>query len=413
MYQQNTFMKRLTVAFGITMALVMAFSVILPVIAPQTQPVQSINPTAAPLPTFPAPPDPSTISFDSTFLHPTGLYSVAEPTGWLASQPNVSQGGAATTTMVNADALSIIQVELDRSLDETDAPLTLDDVDARYNQAYLASSWAQYGSWSESQRTREGDNLVLDFALTLNNQRYVSRQKAWTDGDWFYSVRVVAPDNASNTLVHVLDGVADSLTPNKQFLSSPFHWASYFDSADQYIIRYPHTWSLTDSAPGRPTSLTAEGNIALRVETAEAAITDEAAAREWVESTRAGVSVVSVEPITREGAEGFSVAYSATTADGDSQSGLVVLLNDAAGKLYTANLRFPQANVDLNNDEDRASYSDLVDVMNSFNLLPQASQAEATADAPEAEATEEAEADAETEVIVTEEATEEADTDSE
>lgn len=403
MYQQNTFMKRLTIAFGIVMALVMAFSVILPAIAPQTPAVQTINPTAAPLPTFPPPPDPAVITFNDTFLHPSGLYSVAEPTGWFASQPTVTQGGAATTTMVNAEALSIIQVEVDRSLTETEAPLTLDDVDARYNQAYLASSWAQYGSWTESERNRVDDQLILDFALTLNNQRYVSRQKAWTDGDWFYSVRVVAPGNATDTIVHVLNGVAESLTPNKQFLASPFNWTSYFDSADQYIIRYPHSWTLADSAPGRPTSLSADGNISLRLETTESAITDESAAREWVESSRAGLNVLSVEPVTREDAEGFSVAYTLTTADGDIQSGLVILLNDAEGKLYTANLRFPQAGIDLNDAENRALYSELVDVVNSFNLLPQADTEESE---PVAEAIED-ESEAEAEETITEEAIEE------
>ena len=43
---------------------------------------------------------------------------------------------------------------------------------------------------------------------------------------------------------------------------------------------------------------------------------DEQAARDWAESLGSTIEVVSIVPVTRVGAEGFSVAYTARTPDG-------------------------------------------------------------------------------------------------
>jgi hypothetical protein len=128
----------------------------------------------------------------------------------------------------------------------------------------------------------------------------------------------------------------------------PFDWQAYYDHILNHIIRYPSGWTVTDSAPGRPASITGSDGEALRVEALpDTAIADEDAASAWVESQRSGSTVSSVVPVVRGDASGFSVAYAFTTADGAPQSGLAVLLNGADGTLHVANLHFSAENMDL------------------------------------------------------------------
>lgn len=373
--QSSPLMKRLTIGFGITMAAVMALSVILPTMGRNATQQTTVQPTQVAVPTFPPPPDLTGISFTNIYLHPTGLYSVAQPTGWPLSQPATTDTSA-RTTMTNTGAQSVIQVDVEKL--QKDGPVTLDDVDARYTQSVLASSWSNYSSWRETGdrvRTEDG-KLQMDFALTAQNQQYVARQLAWTDGEWVYSVRVITPDNATDMLRYVLAGVASSITPNKVFASTPFGWTAYRDTVFNHIVRFPSTWVVEDSAPGRPTSISGDNGAVLRVQAqADTSVADADAARAWLETARPGAAAVNVVPVSREGGDGFAVSYTFTNADGEVQSGLAVLLNGADGALHSANLRFDGSSVDLTSEEGRAAQPDLALVMDSFVILPGLAQA--------------------------------------
>lgn len=368
--QTSSTMKRLTVVFGISMAAVMALSVILPTLGRNAATTETrAQPTAAPIPTFPPPPDPATISFDSIYLHPSGLYSVAQPTGWVAAPPETT-ATSARATFTNPGAQSIVQVDVETLLRAE--PVTLDDVDARYTQSWLASSWSNYRTWRETgDRVRTPDGkLQMDFALTAQNQQFVSRQLAWTDGEWLYSVRVVTPDNATDALRHVLDGVARSIAPNKVFAGTPFGWSAYHDSVYNHIVRFPTTWTVADAADGRPASISGPNGSALRVEAQPGrSAADPAAARAWVAAARPGAEVLNVVPVSRGEADGFAVSYRFTNADGEAQSGLAVLLNGADGALHTANLRFLANGLDLTTEEGRAAQPELAQIMDTFVVL--------------------------------------------
>jgi hypothetical protein len=364
-------LKRWSYLIGISMVAILILSAILPLIAPNNinTPQQRVEPT--PAPTLPPPPDLSAITFDQIYLHPSGLFTVAEPSGWLPSQP-ITASSNARAVFSNSTAQSVIQVDIDRPTVAEEGPLTLDNVDALFNQSWLSASWRQYSRWEESSRIRtEDERLVIDFALTSNNQTYVARQTAWTDGEWIYSVRVVMPQNATEALLFLLDNVAATLQPQKEFATTPFDWKAYFDPQDAHIIRYPSNWTLADSAPGKPASIEGTNGTLLRVEAvADTVISSADDARAWVENLRGGASVLSVESISRDETEGFAVAYSYRTVDGDPASGLAVLLNGADNKLHVANLRFPGSEIDLNADTVSESYTDLVALMNSFTLRP-------------------------------------------
>lgn len=338
--------KRASIILGVFMAIVLIAGVIIPLFTNNlTTTTTTQTSTDTPAPTFPPPvSDFSTISFDQYYLHPTGLFILPQPTGYEVSQPNTSQT-IAQVNLVNSSALSVI----DAYVEDPGGPITAEELNARFDQATLAQSWARFSTWNELSRRMDGESLIIDFDVALQGQTYVARQKVWTDGDWIYVVRVLAPDNATNFLVYILDNLASRLQPFKQFIGTPFSWQSYYDHTLNHIIRYPSGWTVTDSAPGRPASITGTSGELLRVEArANTTIADEAAAREWVESQRSGATVLSVAPVTRDDASGFSVAYTFATVDGAPQSALAVLLNDSDGTLHVANLRFSADNVDLN-----------------------------------------------------------------
>jgi hypothetical protein len=196
----------------------------------------------------------------------------------------------------------------------------------------------------------------------------LARQSSWTDGQWIYSVRVVTPETMVDLLKYVLDNETTTLKPNKQFVGIPFDWPGYFDQTTGYIIRYPGTWSVTDSGLGRPASISGP-NAALRVEAQANAANDEAAARKWVEDTVPGSTIVSAKAVERAGAKGFQVAYSFTTPDGDKQSGAALLLNGPDAALHIANLRLNAADVDLNSDAAATNNADAVKVLSSFQAI--------------------------------------------
>lgn len=362
--------RRASIILGVFMAVVLIAGVILPLFSQNATTTQTIQPTDAPVPTFPPPiSDFTTISFDEYYLHPTGLFMIAQPTGFDVSQPN-SSVTIAQVNMVDQEALSVI----DAYVEDAGTAISAADLDARFNEATLDQSWSRFNNWTELSRRMDGDTLVIDFEVILQNMTYVARQRVWTDGEWIYVVRVLAPENATDFLVFLLDQLAGTMQPFKVFVGTPFDWQAYYDHTLSHIIRYPSGWVVADSAPGRPASITGTDGEALRVEAqANTSVADEEAARAWVERQRSGATVLSVAPVTRDEVSGFSVAYTFRTADGAPQSGLAVLLNGTDGTLHVANLRFAAEDVDLN-------VVDTEVVTAAVEVTP---EAEATVEAPD------------------------------
>lgn len=375
--------RRNLIIIGVVMLVAMGASTLLPLLrqSVRTQANQpEVRPTEAPLPTFPAPiANLESITFDQTYFHPSGLFSVAQPGGWIPNQ-EVSDPDSAEVSMNNSETLSVIQVAV---LVPAEPVANLDQLEAIYTTRYLNESWRNYRNPNETGRRREGDKLLIDFELmNFQRQTLVARQVAWTDGDWIYQVRVVTPENATEMLVYLLNRIVPTLQPNKQFIGTPPDWNAYHDTTTEAFIRYPADWTLEDSAAGRLASISGSAGEVLRVETQpDTSVTDDASAREWVEANQDGAEVLSVEPVTRGESEGFSVAYRYTDIDGEGHSGLAVLLNGPDNALRVANLRFPEMDVDLNSGGAQESFGNLVTVMDTFMLLPVSESAEATEEA--------------------------------
>lgn len=367
--------RRASMILGGVMIAAIALSAILPIFTNNATnalatAVATTAPTVTPPPVLT---DFTTIAFDQDYLHPSGLFSVAAPTGWIPGQETSKPEGV-EITMNNGTLLSVIQTSVQIS---PTVVADLDEVDSIYTSANLNSSWSNYARYAETglnyretSRTRDGDKLTIDFELkNTRGQIFVARQVAWWDTDWIYSIRVVTPDNQIELLKFLMDNVVASFKPNRIFAGTPGDWRAYFDPSNNLVVRYPSDWSVTDSAIGRPTTITGSDAV-LRVQSQSvSAPLDEASAAAWVTTNVAGATVTSTEPVTRGTLAGFSVAYTYTDTDGNPNSGVAVLINGENNTLYSANLRIFEANVDLNDDTAQASHDQLVKVLGTFQLL--------------------------------------------
>lgn len=367
MQKMNT-TQRLSVILGISLAVVMGLSLVLPALTRDNlQSVPTVPPpTTTPLPTFPPPiTNFSGITFDTDYLHPSGMLVVSQPTGWTPTTPfnNATQVQA---NFNNPQALSVIETYIEKPV----SPIaSLDDVSARFNTSALQASWARYTRWNELSRRQENNRLIIDFELERARQIFLARHIAWYDDDYIYVSRVVVPENAQALLFFMVEAMTSHIRPLEQFAGTPLEWTSLFDDSTQHILRYPNTWSVTDGERGQPVSLEAADGTRVRVEARNDSVDDEAAARAFVQGLRPGATVVTVEETTRPGADGFVVAYQFANADGDSESGLAVLLNGEDGRLHIANASIPVAGLDLTSAEARAAYFDLTTAFDTFSLL--------------------------------------------
>lgn len=364
--------QRFAQIMGIGLAIAMGASLLLPLFSMNTPTNNTQPPTTAPEPTVPTPPDTATITFDETYLHPSALFTVAVPSGW-SPENDFSTTGEAQVTMRNPDILSVVEVRVLRPVQGVE--LTTEGISDFFSNDWLASSWREYTSWRETERRTEDDQLIIDFNLSRASQDYIARQISYTDGTWIYSARTVTPSNAPQVLRHVLDNVIDSFQPVERYIGAPMEWQSYFDSETNVVLRYPGTWTVADSAPGAPTSITGDA-AQLRFETLDETLGSEDAAQEYVAGLRSNLDVQSVETVEQGDLSGYTVSYTLTTLDGATQSGIVQILNGDA--TYVMNLLLADAEVeDLNTVDAEANpqLANTLSLLDSFAILPELASA--------------------------------------
>lgn len=362
--------QRTYAIFAIVMAGLMGLTAILPALAPQTAPQQVIEPTATPQPTLPPPPaDLAAIAFDNVYLHPSALYLVNYPDGWEPARPS-NNGTQVQVNFENNAALSIIETYIEYP---AEPPANLQDLSARYDQNTLQRGWSRYNSWTEVDRTldTERNAVVIDFELTLRSQPYLARHVAKLTGDGeIYVTRVVTPSNARALLLDLLAKAEASIAPVDLYEGTPIQWNGYYSAEDNVVIRYPNNWILRDGGPGEPVTIEGSGQGVLRIESvADTVIADEDAARAFVAALRPDAEIRTVEAVERNGGSGFAISYVYRTLEGEPQSGVAVLLNDADSMLRVATVRVQNFDVDLLTTEPTvAAVTDAAQVARTFNL---------------------------------------------
>lgn len=365
--------QRITLFLGIFLSFGMVASAVLPLLQNQVTNNQAqTQATTVPLPTQPPPPDTSTITFDSTYFHPSGLFTVAIPSSYSLSN-EFNNESEALVTMDNPAAQSVLELRVlnpaeDVSLDSAQ------NLGEQFTSEWLRTTWNGYSPWQEDVRRVDGDNLIMDFSLGRSGQDYVARQVAFTDGTWIYMIRVVAPSNASESMQYILNNVLESFNPIDRYAGESLAWDGYFDNSASHLLRFPGTWTVADGVDGAPASISGE-NAQLRVETSDATIDSADAASEYVAGLRSNITVSSVEEVEQYGNTGFRVAYTQSTADGANQSGAVLLIN-GADTTHVVNLLTDVADADLNTVDVMAEDADqaLVDArktLDSFSLFPE------------------------------------------
>jgi hypothetical protein len=367
----GTMSKRVTYAFT---ALMIA-ALIVPLIAGNlgSPTTQTVEPTEIAIPTFPPPmTDFSGIEFSEQYLHPSGLFAVGVPTGWnvVPSSP-AGPTGAPEVNMNNTSIESTIAVLVEAGGEAIQSPA---DLSGYFNSSRLAGSWPRFqGGQRELRRDEMGDRLVIEFALTDSQRReYFARHASWTDGEWIYTARVVVPNNATRLLDFMLDPVITSVQPMEQFKGTPVTWSAFYDEINKHILRHPTSWRITDGGEdGQFTSFSSLEGVEAFVTSEETPLADEAAAREWVESLRGGISVDDIQPVTRPGGEGWAATYTYTDFEGTQRSGYAVLLNGEDGKLHVASALLPEGGLNLLTEDtsELGPYAQTAQVLNTFSLV--------------------------------------------
>lgn len=372
--RDKTMQRRITLFLGILLSFGMVASVVLPLISQNTQAAPVAQPTEIPVPTAPAPPATASILFDQNYLHSSGLFTVAIPTGWTIAN-EFSTLSEAQVTMQNPSALSVLEVRVVQPSEG----VTLDsagNLGAQFTEEWLRSSWRQYSTWREDARYVEGEQLFIDFNLSRQGQEFVARQVAFTDGTWIYSVRVVMPSNATEAMQYVLENEVASLQSIERFVGATLEWNGYFDDTNNHMIRYPNAWTVTDAAEDAPASIFGD-RVLLRVEAVSTTVDTVDAASAYVAGLRTGTQVLSVEAVEQSGLTGYRVAYIVPTLDGPTQSGLALILTGEGGTVHVANALLVDAQntdlnaVDLAAEDTEQNIKDVRQALDTFSLLPE------------------------------------------
>lgn len=369
--------KRASIILGIFMAVVLLGGTLLQLFRGRNTSTQTVVPTVTMAPTFPPPPDAASLDFSPLYFHPTGIFAIGQPESFAQASPS-STANIAQVNMVSNSSQSVI----DAFVQNPNRAVTAADLSGFFTQEILDSTWDFFSNWSETNRVASDTDLTIDFSVTLSQQQYVARQRAWTDGTWIYSVRVLTPSNATDYLRALLDGAAGSMIGFTQFAGTPLNWTALYDPASGLIIRTPSNWQLTDGGTGRPTTVTSPDGAALRVETRSSQTVNSAdAASALLLELRPNAVIASVEPITKDGSEtavaasGYRITYTSLTPDGETHSGIAEMLYGPDGMLYIALLRVPFAGLERNTAEATPDPSASVDlaqyemIMDTFGVL--------------------------------------------
>lgn len=359
--------KTFTYIIGIVMTIAMVGSLILPMLSGQIAQgdfEQEAAATPFPEPTLPAPPDISTIDFDSLYLHSSGLFTVGAPTGWVAGSDSNS-ADELRASLTNSNYLSVVEVRISKN---HTGIADVDALSAFLDSVWLNHTWTGYTRWNEtSRKISEIGKVQIDFNVSRGRSHMIARQESWIEAGDIYSVRVVMAENAPSELKFLLKGVGDGIERLPIYADAPFGWAAYFDNLDKHILRYPSDWELTDAAPGLPATIIGDG-LTLAVATFDVAIGSEEAAGKWMEDQRSGIKARTVAAVEVAGAPGFKVSYRYKTIDGADESGLAIMLNGTDNRLHVANLRISDLNENLL-EADQADFPSLA-IIDTFQLVP-------------------------------------------
>ena len=342
---------------GAAIGIVIIVTFVLSLLAPgsghraSTVPDEVLSTPASTAIVVPTPePDPQVVGA-TPYIHGSGLFRAFRPagTGWtLSENAPVNASSIASVVIQNVRRLVVIHNYIRPNV-EYETPQALSE--NFLTTQHFAGAWQDYDHWEETARTIQDDKVIVDFNLTQLDVDYIARVAYWTQDGWLFVARVVTPANNPLLLDRLFTQVVDGFEGFDALMALPLDWTAQVDQRLGYILRHPANWQRVAGDVGRPVTFTAETEAGtLRVRTwaePDQALADEDAARAWLVENRDGAEALRVRQIERGAGAGFALAYTFLSTTGDPQSGLMLLLNDAAGTLFVVDMQTPAPELDL------------------------------------------------------------------
>ncbi len=379
--------QRRTTLLGAIVGLMIIFTFVLTLIAPDLGSRRSSNadldPFATPQPTrlvIPTPdPDPQ-LTGRPPYLHSSGLFQTFLPAGddWIVDEGESVQASAVARVVISSpQRLVVIHNYIQPGVEYE----SLDSLSANYlTEQHFAGAWQDYDSWEETGRTVGEEGVVVDFALTSEGHDYLGRTTSRLWQDWLFVARIVVPANNPTLLDLLQTLVIPTFQGFPALLALPSDWRAYVDQTAGFVLRHPAGWTVAAGSPGRPATLLLNGannNERVRLWTEpETPIASTEAAEAWVRAAATVDAVLSVATVQREAGRGYLVAYRTLDAAGDAHSALTALLNDEAGTLFVADLQIesPDANLLDSQSVPDAYVAARQSVAEGFIVLPASSR---------------------------------------
>lgn len=383
--------QRRATLLGASIGLIIIITFVLTLVAPDLgsrSANSNIDPFATPRPTaliIPTPDPNPHLEGRPPYIHSSGLFQTFMPAGsdWYVDEGASVQASAAARVVISSpQRLVVIHNYIQPGVEYESLQALSDNF---LTEQHFAGAWQDYDSWQEVGRRVEAEQVVVDFALSSQGHDYLGRSTARLFDDWLFVARIVVPANNPPLLDRLQELVLPAFFGYKTLLALPTPWPAAVDQQAGWVLKHPPEWSQVAGSPGRPMAfLLGTGNNDERVRVwteAGTPLDSQEAAQAWVEASDLlqAEEVLGAQAIQREAGTGYLVGYRFRDLAGDAHSGLVALLNDAAGTLFVADLQIDPPDAALLAGENvPAAYAEARQaVAEGFIVLPAVSRAAA------------------------------------
>lgn len=250
-----------------------------------------------------------------------------------------------------------------------------------YDISFFDRVWASYQVWTITDQRIIGDSLlVYDFELegvVPNDIAYIARQVTWLEPKFINTLRIVVPANNPELLDILYE---KSLQSFITYPDSPQTGIAGIEAKSHpdigLMIMLPSYWEILDGGPGRlrttyhePFPIEGE-DYQITVQRRENTALDSLdAAQAWLEQVYSTISIIEGRVVNQRFAEGYVFGYTFQNVDGDSFSAAMMLLNDSAGNLFTAEVRTNQPAINFLGSVLTFNQQRVFDFLQSFTVL--------------------------------------------
>jgi hypothetical protein len=310
-----------------------------------------------------------------------GLFQAAVPTDWLVQRSDYDATiPRARITFASSNRLSVVEMLVQFGVNYPSHQALSDNF---LTSDYFSDAWADYDSSSETSRT-VGDTVTVDFDLKAFGVDFLGRQIAWLDGDWLHMIRIIVPDNNPALLDELTRLEPPTFISFDDQRTGDFNYVAYEDHVQGFLLRHP-LWQIVSGTPGSPAIFddpVSDTRLFVRSFEDTPLGSLEEAENYLTETYRPGSEVIASQVTTRQFGEGYMVSYRDVDNESNEISGMVVLLNDVAGKLHVADVRLNEAGIDLLSSEFGTTELRIRNILNTFMPLPPADYVNVPAENP-------------------------------